>query len=607
MTFIPQVDLGESFGPFRAFQQNFGFLPNLFPAQSLLPRAIEAEAAMAGAVLLAPGALSQIQKESILFTLAARSRNTYCTTAHAYRLRSLGLPEPQIGWLARDHRSAGLSATDTALLDFSLKLGLRPASFGSDDIEALRGHAFTDTQILEAILTTSLTAFLCALSIGLDATPDFEPRVPAPDPAWAENGAQLPRAGRPGPYLEAVQLPADAFPPFVFFRESFGFVPNIFRAQTLRPDVLEAEAQVIRDVLLPNDVLKRVQKEYILLVISAANWNTYCVAVHCEMLRGLGIPEDESDQIALDHRQARLSAADKALLDCALKLAMRPDGFGRSDIDLLRGHGFSEAQILEAVVMTSLTRFLNTLQTGLGTVSDFPPRRVFSPPAGADVNLSPAPARLIIETGRRLPAERPAEDPDASLVALVKNGEVDAFEELVKRHERRVYRTLIGVLGNAEDAEDGAQHVFLKAFARLGTFEGSSKFSTWLIRIAMNEGIERLRRRKDEESLEGLEEAALGDTEPFRPRLVQAWEDPEALYARTELRELLERELLKLPPPYRMAVILRDIEQFSTAEAAEAMSLPIPTLKTRLARGRLMLRESLANRFQRSPQGTSNV
>jgi len=606
MTFLPRVELGESFAPFQAFQQNFGFLPNLFPAQSLLPRIIEAEAQIAGAVLLQPGALSQIQKETILFTLAARSRNTYCTTAHAYRLGSLGLPETQIGLLVADHRRAGLSAMDMALLDFSLKLGLRQATFGWDDVETLRAQTFTDPQILEAILVTSLTAFLCTLSVGLDATPDFEPRVPVPDPAWSEAQAPSLRAVRPGPYLAAVDLPAETFPPFAFFEKSFGFVPNIFRAQSLRPDVLEAEAQAIRDILLSNDVLTRVQKEYILLVISAANWNTYCVAVHCEMLRGLGIPEDESDQIALDHRHSHLSAAEKALLDFALRLATHPAEYGLSDISQLRHHGFSEPQILEAVVMTSLTNFLNTLQTGLGTVPDFPPHRTFSPPADAAMNLSSAPDRLTSESKGLARTAKAAEDPDANLVAQVKNGDVDAFEELVKRHEGRVYRTLIGVLGNAADAEDGAQRVFLRAFERIRSFEGGSKFSTWLTRIAMNEGIERLRGRKLEESLEGFEETA-GEAEPFHSRLVQAWEDPESLYERTELRELLERELLKLPPAYRTAVMLRDVEQLSTAEAAAAMGLPIPTLKTRLSRGRLMLRESLAGHFRRRGQGTSDA
>src|SRR5262249_33147132 len=108
---------------------------------------------------------------------------------------------------------------------------------------------------------------------------------------------------------------------------------------------------------------------------------------------------------------------------------------------------------------------------------------------------------------------------------------------------------------------------------------------------------------KPEESLEDFEET-IGEAEAFHPRLVNAWEDPEALYAQTEIRELLEKELLKLPPAYRTAVVLRDLEQLSTAEAAAAWGLPIPTLMTRLSRGRLMLRESLPTHFPRRASGT---
>src|SRR6266852_1038086 len=99
------------------------------------------------------------------------------------------------------------------------------------------------------------------------------------------------------------------------------------------------------------------------------------------MLRAMGVSTEDSDQIAVDHRQAPLPEADKALLDFALKLAVRPAEFRREDMDPLDRHGFSEEQILEAVVMTSLTDFLNTLQMGLGTTPDFAPRRTFQPAA----------------------------------------------------------------------------------------------------------------------------------------------------------------------------------------------------------------------------------
>jgi uncharacterized peroxidase-related enzyme len=208
-------------------------------------------------------------------------------------------------------------------------------------------------------------------------------------------------------FLPEVGLP-ETFGPFAFFRENFGFIPNIFRAQTLRPDVLETEAYAVGTVLLSDDILTRVQKEYILLVISAANLNTYCVAVHCEMLRALGVPEDTSDQIAVDHHHARLSEADTALLDVALRLSQHPSAFRRKDIAVLRRHGFTEEQILECVVMTALTTYLNTLQMGLGTVPDFEPKRVFEVWAG--------PTPLDLEP----PAQAAHEDADAHLVACVR-------------------------------------------------------------------------------------------------------------------------------------------------------------------------------------------
>ena len=196
-------------------------------------------------------------------------------------------------------------------------------------------------------------------------------------------------------------------------------------------------------------------------------------------------------------------------------------------------------------------------------------------------------------------------DVDADWVSRVQGGQVDAFEELVRRHERRVYRTLIGITGNREDAEDGTQNAFLKAFQNIGKFQGAARFSTWLMRIAINEGLECLRRRRN---LESLEEEDRESEEGFRPRQVQDWRDnPEQLYSETELRELVEDEVMKLPAKYRLVVMLRDIEQLSTEEAALALGLGLAALKTRLLRARLMLREALAPHFVRKRRETGHV
>jgi RNA polymerase sigma-70 factor (ECF subfamily) len=276
-------------------------------------------------------------------------------------------------------------------------------------------------------------------------------------------------------------------------------------------------------------------------------------------------------------------------LDFALKLAVRPLEISREDIELLRRHAFTEEQILEAVVMSSVSSFLNTLQMGLGTTPDFAPRRVFRPVPQNKVHLS---GPIPHPTNEGVPS-----DPDADSVARVQRGDLDAFEELINRHSRRVYRTLVGALGNPDEARDAMQDTFLKAFQHLGDFQGRSKFSTWLVSIASNTGLQRLRERKN---LESLDEGS-GD-EGFCPRQVRAWTDnPEQIYAKTEMRDLVENGVRQLPAKYRVVVMLRDIEQLSTEEAAAALGLGIPAFKARLIRGRLMLREALAPHFVAPP------
>jgi RNA polymerase sigma-70 factor (ECF subfamily) len=580
-SFVAEGRLPENYPPFQTFREQLGFLPSIFRAQSLLPRAIEAEAAIAGAFLLGPGVLSRVIKEEILVAVAAAHANVYCVAAHAHILRSLGSGADDIDSLIAG-RYDGRTEPQAALLDFSVRLGLHPTSIGPPDFDRLRGLGFTDEQLLEAVQTAALTRFLCTLSAGLGVERDFE--LPTalgavrPPAVGASPGHRT-----PGPHLSSVEKSPETFPPFAFLRKSFGFIPNIFRAQTLKPSTLEAEAQAIRDILLTEDVLTRKQKECILLVISAANLNTYCVAVHCEMLRALGVSADASDQIAVDHRRSDLSEADKTLLDVTLKLATRPGEYGRTDVESLRGEGFREEQILEAIVMAALTSFLNTLQMGLGTVPDFRPRRDFLAEA---MNLSSAPAHPI---GDERAARGPIEDPDAEAVARASAGDMTAFEGLVRGHQGRVYRTLMGITGNAEDAQDGTQAVFIKVFRKIKSFSGQARFATWLTRIAINEGLERLRSRRNEESLDERPE------EDFRPSNLQPWvDDPESRLAREEMRGIVEEALGRLPALYRAAVVLRDLDQLSGAEAAAALNIPLPTLKTRLLRGRLMLREALS-------------
>jgi RNA polymerase sigma-70 factor (ECF subfamily) len=187
----------------------------------------------------------------------------------------------------------------------------------------------------------------------------------------------------------------------------------------------------------------------------------------------------------------------------------------------------------------------------------------------------------------------PQTDPDIELVTRVQNGELDAFEELIHRHRRRVYRTLVAIVGNMEEAQDAAQDTFLNAFEHISRFEGRSKFSTWLLAIASNNGMQRLRERRPLERLDDFVDEA-----EFRPRHVAAWHvNPEQLYSLAERRSLVEKGLLKVPSKYRVVLVLRDIEQLSTEEAAAVLGLGIPALKARLLRGRMKLREALSPHF----------
>lgn len=585
MSFLRQVELAEGYAPFISFRENFGFVPSLFRAQTLLPHLIEAQAHVAAAVLLTKGALSPARKQQILLLNAAAQQNSYCAAMHCTLLRKLGSDERYLAVLLADYRSADLTGMDTAILDFSLKLGLNAPAISETDVAELRSQNYTDEAILETILVTALARFLCTLSEGLGTEPDFEPpKLPAEKSVMpgSGRGGHIHAAGK-GPYLHKPDPPPE-FAPFAFLQRSFGFIPNIFRAQTLRPDVLEAETHAISAILLPENLLSRVQKECILLVLSAANFNTYCVAVHCEMLRGLGMPSEESSQIALDHQLSRLSAADKTLLDFALKLGTRPTEFGKRDIDGLREQGFREEQILEAVVMTALTNFLNTLQMGLGTVPDYEPRIDF---AERLLSLDFHPHHHA--------AEKAASAAGAALAAKIQAGDLQAFEQLVRDCGRRVYRTLVAILGDATRAEEASDDCFLKIYRRIDELCDPAKFSVRIVALAKETALE----RASPAGSSDLSFAESGEEESLhRPRELFTWPtDAGKLYSRSETQKLVEGAVTKIPAKYRVAVVLRDLEGLPVAIIAEAFGIAAPIVLKRLAQGRMMLVELLGPHF----------
>jgi len=606
MSFLSEAQLENRSGPLVAFQEAHGFIPNLLRAQTLLPRVIEAQAILENAVSLREGAISRVQKERILLSVAADRQDTYCVAVDSKLLSSLGLSDGQIDNLLNDSSHADLSAADFASLQFCLKLSRHASSVCWQDIEALRTCGFGDESIFEAVVVTALAVYRCTLSLGLGPEPDFGPRKlpstridqlrgPAPHGLLhdAHKGAQ-----RKGPYVHAPYLSAKTFAPFAVIQKSHGFIPNFFRAQTLRPDLLEAELEAVGRILLPEDALTRVQKECILLAVSAANLNSYCVAMHCNMLRGLGMPSEDGDQVAVDHHESNLPDPDKALLDFAVKLGARRSAISHEDVVKLKTLGFTEEQILECVVVTALNNFANTLQMGLGIEPDFAPPPVFEE---NKVHLSAAALTPMQREGAVHLVT--LQDADSELVAQAQGGQLDAFEELVRRHTQLIYRTLMAILGNALDAQDAMQDTLLSAFKHISGFQGRSKFSTWLVSIARNTALQSLRGRKNVDSLDGGE---YEEDRDFRPRQIKAWQDnPEQCHSKAEIRQLVERGLLQLPAKYRVVVMLRDIEQLSGDDVSRQLGLSVPTVKTRLLRGRLMLREWLSPHLTTSYKGAA--
>src|SRR5438309_4903826 len=177
-------------------------------------------------------------------------------------------------------------------------------------------------------------------------------------------------------YLRNPPFDEKDFPSFATMREQLGFLPNFYVAQTTRPDLIEAEVALMGAILLKDGALSRKQKEYVFLVTSAANLSTYCVTAHCEIVRMLKLEGPEPEQIAIDHVHANIPIADKAILNICTKLNSQPSKFGPYDIETLRTYGFTEQQILEAILIVGWAKFANTVAFGLGTVPDFHNRRI---------------------------------------------------------------------------------------------------------------------------------------------------------------------------------------------------------------------------------------
>src|SRR5947208_9421800 len=152
-------------------------------------------------------------------------------------------------------------------------------------------------------------------------------------------------------YLRNQTFDEKDFPAFTAIREQFGFLPNFFPAQTLRPDLIDAEINLMASILLKEGALARRQKEYIFLVCSAANLSTYCVTAHCEIIRMLHLEGPEPEQVAIDHASTKLPLAMKALLNFACKLNAQPRKVSGRDVQVLRTFGYTDEHIIEAIAM----------------------------------------------------------------------------------------------------------------------------------------------------------------------------------------------------------------------------------------------------------------
>ena len=185
-----------------------------------------------------------------------------------------------------------------------------------------------------------------------------------------------------------------------------------------------------------------------------------------------------------------------------------------------------------------------------------------------------------------------------TLVSQAREGDKAAFSELVRRYEGKIFRLAQHVTQNREDAEDVLQETFMKAYEHLDQFKGDSKFYTWIVRIAVNQALMKLRRRKTDKTVSIDETIDTGEDTVVRE--IAAWdENPEQQYTRDELGGILDTAVRSLEPLYRSVFVLRDIEELSTEETAEALGLSVPAVKSRLLRARLQLREKLTRFFKR--------
>ena len=179
------------------------------------------------------------------------------------------------------------------------------------------------------------------------------------------------------------------------------------------------------------------------------------------------------------------------------------------------------------------------------------------------------------------------------MIAAVLAGEIQLYHELIRPYERSVYVMALSYMKSEADAEDVAQEAFIRAFRKLESFRAESKFSTWLISITINEARTRLRRQAlvRMEPLDQLPDEDKG----ISPALLRDWREiPSEAVEREEVRNLIRLAVEQLPDIYRQVFLMRDVEELTINETAEALNISIPSVKVRLHRARMRLQKQLA-------------
>jgi RNA polymerase sigma-70 factor (ECF subfamily) len=187
---------------------------------------------------------------------------------------------------------------------------------------------------------------------------------------------------------------------------------------------------------------------------------------------------------------------------------------------------------------------------------------------------------------------------ELELVNRAREGDATAFSSLIRQYEGKIFRLAMNITQNREDAEDVLQESFLKAYEHLDQFQGNSKFYTWVVRIAVNQALMKLRKRKSDRSVSLDEQIDTGEDTVVRE--IAAWDpDPEVQYSQKELNSILTDAIDGLLPIYRTVFTLRDVDGLSTEETADVLDLSVPAVKSRLLRARLQLRDRLTRFFKR--------